>query len=73
MSTYQQETKHPKTGEWERATWCDDYFGERNYGVSFPSDNGNVLETGLFIEGIVMFDPREVKLETRDSNDLASK
>lgn len=43
MSTYSRETKNPDTGEWEIATWIDDYFGSHNYGVRFPS-----METKVF-------------------------
>lgn len=53
MSTYFQETKHPETGKWERATWHDDHFGKHLYGVQFPSDGK-------------IFDPRDVELETRE-------
>lgn len=56
MSTYFQETKHPETGKWERATWHDDFFGKHLYGVQFPSD-GKV------------FDLREQDLETRETTD----
>lgn len=38
MSTYKKETKHPITGEWELATWQDDYYAQHHYGVFFPSD-----------------------------------
>ena len=31
-------TKHPETGKVELAIWMDDYFGNHNYGVKFPSD-----------------------------------
>lgn len=30
-------TKHPRRGEFELATWLDDYFGRHCYGVYFPS------------------------------------
>ena len=62
MSTYIQETKHPVTGAWELATWHDDYFGNHNYGVQFPSDASDPL-------GAKMFDPREHVMETRDTTD----
>lgn len=38
MSSYQKTTKHPETGNAENAEWLDDYFGQHNYGVHFPSD-----------------------------------
>ncbi len=38
MSSFKKETKNPKTGEWEKAEWLDDFFGNHNYGVVFPSD-----------------------------------
>lgn len=43
MSTFQQMTKHPETGEWELATWHDDYFGRHKYGVEFPSEGTEVI------------------------------
>lgn len=54
MSTYNKQTKNPDTGEWEEATWIDDYFGRHCYGVKFPS-TGEVIN------------PEDVELETRDS------
>ena len=53
MSTYFEVTKHPRTGEWERALWIDDYFGRHNYGVKF-------------LDGQV-FDPRLTKLQRKPS------
>ena len=53
MSSYNIETKNPLTGEWENATWHDDYFGIHRYGVEFPS-NG------------MIFNSEKVSLETRD-------
>lgn len=53
MSTYSRMTKHPVTGKWEKAVWRDDFFGKHQYGVQFAGD----AET---------YDPRTVKLETRD-------
>lgn len=38
MSSYQRQTKHPETGVAENAEWLDDFFGQHNYGVRFPSD-----------------------------------
>ena len=52
MSSFQKETKNPKTGEWEKATWIDDYFSLHHYGVFFPSDPEYPV------------DPEKVKLET---------
>lgn len=51
MSSYNQLTKHPTTGEWCDAVWLDDYFGKHHYGVRFP--DGSIV------------DPREVELETQ--------
>lgn len=51
MSTFQEWTKHPKTGEIEQAVWIDDYFGNHNYGVKFADGN--------------IYDPREVKIEMK--------
>ena len=39
MSTYSKITRHPQTGEYESATWIDDYFGHHVYGVMFKSDD----------------------------------
>jgi len=47
MSSYQKQTKHPITGVAERAEWLDDYFGQHNYGVRFPSD-GKVFRVDEF-------------------------
>lgn len=44
MSTYSQITRHPQTGNWEKAKWIDDYFGHHIYGVHFESD-GKVYAT----------------------------
>lgn len=38
MSNYINITKHPVTGVYEKAEYCDDYFGPHIYGVRFPSD-----------------------------------
>lgn len=69
MSTYSRETKHPKTGAWERATWYDDLFGNHNYGVVFPSDADNVPQNSdqSWQEWArsIAFDVRDTKLETR--------
>lgn len=45
MSTFNKQTKHPVTGEWEDATWYDDFFGRHGYGVVFPSDEAKVDTT----------------------------
>lgn len=37
MSNFLMMTKHPKTNEFESATWIDDYFGPRKYGIKFNS------------------------------------
>jgi hypothetical protein len=58
------ETQHPETGEWELATWIDDYFGNHNYGVQFRSDRANPDPLKR-----VVYDPREVKLKTRETTD----
>ncbi len=47
MSSYQRQTIHPETGNAERAEWLDDYFGQHNYGVRFPSD-GKVFRADEF-------------------------
>lgn len=39
MSTYSKITRHPQTGQYEEATWVDDYFGQHLYGVMFKSDD----------------------------------
>jgi len=64
MSTYNEQTKHPVTGKWENATWYDDYFGNHNYGISFPSDNEGKDYRG---EGFIVYDPREHDMETRET------
>lgn len=46
MSTYTKITKHPQTGDYEKATWHDNYFGQHIYGVEFPSD-GKVYPTDI--------------------------
>jgi hypothetical protein len=35
MSNYEDIAINPKTGEMEKATWCDDYYGPYHYGVRF--------------------------------------
>lgn len=60
MSNYIKQTKNPKTGKWEDAHWMDDHFGKHHYGVSFPS-------------GDEIWDPEEVKLETRDNDENLNK
>ncbi len=35
MSNFIKKTKHPVTGEWEFAEWCDNYFAHHEYGVIF--------------------------------------
>ena len=52
MSSYSRQTKHPKTGKWEKAEWLDDYFGRHHYGVRFK-------------DGYVA-DPEKEKLENKD-------
>jgi len=53
MSNYIKKTKNPWTGEWEMAEWKDDFFGQHNYGVMFPSNR-------------MILDPRDTILETED-------
>lgn len=60
MSTFKKITQHPITKEWEDATWRDDYFGDHNYGVEFPSDKK-------------VYDPRAVKMITETSHCLCRK
>jgi hypothetical protein len=62
MSSYYRKTKHPKTGEWERASWLDNLFGGHHYGVIFPSDEAKRRE-GQPLRDIA-FDPEKVDLET---------
>ena len=52
MSTFFKLTKHPKTKEWQVATWMDDYHGKHRYGVRFPSGE--------------VFDPEKIKLKTKE-------
>jgi hypothetical protein len=54
MSTYSKLTKNPDGGEWENASWIDDFFGKHNYGVIFPSHPN------------VVFDPRDQPMETKE-------
>ena len=56
MSNYTAMTKHPKTGEFKRATWIDDKFGSHNYGVQFEGETE-------------VYDCRKIKLETRELTD----
>lgn len=68
MSTYNRETKHPVTGNWENATWYDDLLGHHNYGVVFPSDLKRAKKALKGAEPMlanIAFDPRRVELETR--------
>lgn len=63
MSTFNKETKHPKTGKWENATWYDDFFGNHHYGVQFPSDQSKDVPW----RDQITYDPDTVNLETRDT------
>jgi len=47
MSSYQRKTQHPLDLHFETAEWLDDYFGQHNYGVRFPSD-GKVFRADEF-------------------------
>ena len=47
MSSYQKQTVHPETKQIEKAEWLDDYFGNHNYGVRFPSD-GKIFRADEF-------------------------
>ena len=38
MSSYYEETIHPKTRKLQRAFWIDDYFGRHQYGVRFDGE-----------------------------------
>lgn len=62
MSSYTRETKHPKTGKWERADWIDDMFGSHHYGVVFPSDR---KKQPLRILREIAYSPRTTDLKTR--------
>lgn len=68
MSTYQRETKHPVTGQWEKATWYDDVFGNHNYGVVFPSDAKHFKDReGYDARPIdLAFNPATITMQTRD-------
>jgi hypothetical protein len=67
MSNYIRETRHPRTGQWEQATWIDDLFGRHCYGVVFPSDVARLEWTkGLTAFRLVAFDPETTPLETRE-------
>lgn len=61
MSTFNRQTKHPVTGEWENATWYDDWFGNHRYGVVFPSD----LKKGYTARDCA-YNPEDTKLETKE-------
>lgn len=64
MSTYNRRTKHPRTGQWEEATWYDDLFGPHRYGVVFPSEVKRYdPDTPL---RSIAFDPERIELETRE-------
>ena len=52
-----QECKHPLTGKWEMATWCDNTYGGHNYGVYFQSDD-------------TTYDPRVFKIITREGAEM---
>lgn len=65
MSSYRKETKHPKTGKWEKALWLDDCFGNHNYGVVFPSDEARANPRTQVMSDIA-FDPREHNMETKE-------
>lgn len=52
MSSYYRKTKNPRTGKYEMASWLDNYFGARRYGVKF--EDGTV------------YNPEEVKMKTKD-------
>ena len=38
MSNFVASAFHPKTGKLEQASWCDNHFGQHEYGVLFPGD-----------------------------------
>lgn len=42
MSSYIQKTRNPYTGQWEMATWHDNYFGPHHYGVEF--NDGQIVD-----------------------------
>ena len=52
MSTFTKLTRIKTDTEYQRCVWHDDWFGNHNYGVEFPS-------------GIIV-DPRKIELETKD-------
>lgn len=59
MSSYNQQTKNPKTGEWENADWIDNYYGSHRYGVIFPSDRNGDFTANVY-------NPDEIELETKE-------
>lgn len=70
MSTFNKETKNPKTGEWENATWHDDLLGRHHYGVLFPSDEAAIEDLRgskrWGVEAVkIAYDPDKIELETR--------
>ena len=64
MSTFKQTTKHPTRGDWQNATWHDDFFGNHKYGVTFPSDERKHGDNTPLRS--IAFDPEKVQLETKD-------
>ena len=56
MSNFTKTTKNPDTGEWEKAFWIDDYYGNHHYGVRF--EDGTVV------------DPDLIKLETKNNGEI---
>ena len=38
MSSFYEDTIHPRTGKAQRALWIDDYFGKHVYGVQFEGE-----------------------------------
>jgi hypothetical protein len=49
MSTYTAEAINPRTGKMEQATFIDDYFGRRRYGVRFADGQVYREDDGLFV------------------------
>lgn len=62
MSDYYRMTRHPATGEWEKAHWADNLFGHYHYGVIFPSDLEKQPESLVDIA----YDPDKVRMETKE-------
>ena len=63
MSSFYDDTIHPKTGEIQRALWMDDYFGAHKYGVRFEGEE-HVYQASE-IRTVSMFEPMPSKEQER--------